>query len=472
MRINTLQAKDLKMEPVCDDRSEHDLLPGRREFLRAAGISLTAGTIFARQWPAQSATTFCKPESPPLGKVPLLQGMTDCESAQFRVLVNLHLPFSYRFLNETGTELAWQVLDRFVHPSYRIEGIEHLEVHGLNCQENYRLQILDAASGNLLEERFFRAIETDKSNGRFAMISCMNDNYIDEQGEMWRSVAESRPEVIFFIGDACYADKNSDGTEAGLWHRFVDNFKRLDVYRWINLIPIFATWDDHDFGVNNGDSSFHLKDATRVLFNACYGWKAKTDRLVHGPGVASHVRLFNQRFFLMDDRTFRSSARVNSGSQWGSVQEDWLRSAVNKNSEPVWLFNGSQFFGAYHRGDAFERHHAEQLNRVMHQFSRMSAPIVLGSGDVHFSEVMALERDILGYQSFELTSSSLHSRNGRWLHMIERNPRREASTWRHNFLLINSHAIRPGALSLRASSIGVRGQVYFDLTKTIDRLKT
>jgi hypothetical protein len=58
-----------------------------------------------------------------------------------------------------------------------------------------------------------------------------------------------------------------------------------------------------------------------------------------------------------------------------------------------------------------------------------------GSGDVHFSEVMEIEAAELGYPTFEIVSSSIHSYTFPGHENRFSNPRRRASTSSHNFVI-------------------------------------
>ena len=43
-------------------------------------------------------------------------------------------------------------------------------------------------------------------------------------------------------------------------------FLSLDYSEFAKTTPIIGVWDDHDYGVNNGDRTFSKKDQVRDIF--------------------------------------------------------------------------------------------------------------------------------------------------------------------------------------------------------------
>jgi hypothetical protein len=93
--------------------------------------------------------------------------------------------------------------------------------------------------------------------------------------------------------------------------------------------------------------------------------------------------------------------------------------------------------------------------------------VVFGSGDVHFSEIMSVDPKYLGYRTYEYTSSAIHSLNLP-VKLIYRNPRREAFTWHHNFLIIDSKTSGNG-LKIKAMAINARNSVAFSHEAKVTR---
>lgn len=437
----------------------------RRDLLRStalgsiamAGQLVTGRTLHAAEEPA-----FTSKE-----RLPIVQGMTDATSAQFRILGSFDRDLALRFTTGDGREvLPFKTLDRYRHPSARKSPIEHVLVEGLELGVDHRLQILNVENGKIVDERIFRALDLEKPNLRFAMMSCMLDFHTSKE-TMWKAVREEEPEVLFFVGDTTYSDFTVGSGEGSYWFRYLQTRRNLDVFQWRRLVPVFAVWDDHDFGANDGNSNFKLKDATKNFFQAAFGSVARPG-LVHGPGVSSCLRLAGQRFVLLDGRYFRSAPRAPSNeTHWGQLQEEWLFEQIGTGTEPTWLLNGSQYFGGYLGSDSFENHHPKQFERVLSRLSKVEAPVIFGSGDTHFSELMRIEPAKLGYETFEITSSAIHS----VLHTDGTeydNPRRMVMTNSTNFVMVDSSA-RAGSLAARVKCVGPERRNLFTTDLQVKR---
>jgi alkaline phosphatase D len=433
---------------------------GRRSFLKGSLIA-GAGLASSATSSKADASIFNIPQG-----LPTLQLFTDETSAQFRILVDPEFPIVYQITSSDGHPPLIESITRTQNPYDQRDCMEHLLVTGLSLQCKYTLKIYE--EGREIDSRDFHALDTQKPNGRFALVSCMMDLLTPIQGYMWDAMERAKPDVIFIIGDASYTDVGGSGSIESNWRRQMESRRALDLYYWKTLIPVVATWDDHDYAGDNATKNHPLNGHSIKVFQTMFAFTPRPSARL-GPGVASVVELFGQRFFLMDDRTWRDEWNIAQGLHWGDEQENWLMNSLASSSKPAWLLNGSQYFGAYLEKDSFEGRHPFQFKRVLEKLRSIEAPVVFGSGDVHFSEIMRIEKQQIGYETFEVTSSSMHSTTAPWINIRKTNPRRITTTWHFNFILAQANASRLGRLDLRALSIGKNLNVYFDQSASIIR---
>ena len=99
---------------------------------------------------------------------------------------------------------------------------------------------------------------------------------------VWSTVVEANPDVFLFIGDAIYGDwdgkKVVPASEKSLlrdWMKLaaIPEFKRLR-----KNVPVMATWDNHDYGTNNGGAEFPLKEISRQTFLNFFNEPAGSER--------------------------------------------------------------------------------------------------------------------------------------------------------------------------------------------------
>lgn len=416
------------------------------------------GPVFLR-------TTYARPR--PLGKIPVMQGATSQTETQFRVLVKTNHLYRYFIIEGLGG------VKREVAPRSRNgvatsqAAIDHIFVDHLEPDTTYWLEIQTTSSGQASERRQFSTLSARAVQGetlRVALISCLNDRYVDDQSEMWAAVAKSAPEIMIFNGDSCYVDQRANGTVEGMWSRHVTTRRMLDVFKWDRLVPIFTTWDDHDTGVNDSDESNPYLGVAHEYFASMFasdpvkGYDASK-------GLAFSFTTHGMRFVFLDGRSNKNETRVFS-----TDDEHWIENQIATSAGPVWLVNGQQFFGGYLMGaESVERTAPDQLSRIMAMGARAKVPLVLCSGDVHFSELMEIEKDQMGYRTYELTSSPLHSRTFPGHQFRSYNQRRLESTSRYNFVAVEMRAKAPEIVEFEAVCMGAYENEFFRIKTEVRR---
>jgi phosphodiesterase/alkaline phosphatase D-like protein len=354
--------------------------------------------------------------------LPVLQGLTSESAALINVIAEtndeIHLTLES---NDPEARIEWREL---TWPG-ATEKVIRARASGLRVGLNYQLLIY--RNRQLVDRREFAALNTQQEQFRVLIGSCMYDGEKPQEMEsIWARALERKPDVLFLIGDNAYADlvdgkylAPADGAQ--LWRRYAETMVRLPLYRWNRLVPVLATWDDHDFGVNDGDRNHPYKEQARQVFLSyfpqeqgfSYNWTA-------GPGVASRWNAFGFVFHFLDARSFRSP-RVEAAeqpaaqTQFGTEQETWILSGLEKR-KLNFLIKGDQWWGAYHRFESYEGSHPRSFKAWLARLRQSAAPTIMISGDRHMSEVMRIPNDVLGYETYEFTVSPIHARkySGDW----------------------------------------------------------
>lgn len=401
----------------------------------------------------------------------ILQGATDETQTQFSIVYSKKLKLqAIATISSRSTHLPahMETFDFEGQP----DAVTKFYFRGLKPQNTYQLEIYNSQTGELLDSREFQTLDSHKKNLRFAFCSCMNDEEHDPL--IWQSLLKQNPDVLFFIGDNVYADTGAPREGASpehLWRRFCEARRTLEIFYSKKLVPILATWDDHDFGLDNSDSLnyVHLPESQKN-FEIFFAQAPEfCEHLTSGPGISSAFNWQDQVFLLLDDRSYRlPSHHRNRYGHWGQAQEDWIIQQMDQGFATVWLINGSQFFPSIPFKESVSREHPEQLEGVVQKLTEHSSSVIFVSGDVHFSEITAIPEEILGYPTYELTSSSMHSRGIPGAPHVVRNRHRIAGEGRHNFLLINAPSQSHGQ-TLHCACILADGRVSFQQDITLKR---
>lgn len=272
----------------------------------------------------------------------------------------------------------------------------------------------------------------DAALSRIAFGSCAKQ---DRPQPIWEAVLETRPQLFVFLGDNIYGDTDDMSV---LKSKYVLLGNQPGYRQLQETCPILATWDDHDYGVNDGGSEFPQKRASQQLFLDFFRAPADDVRRTR-EGVYS-AQVFGPpgrrvQIILLDSRYFRSP--LKKGFQPGEPG-DGYRGVYVPNTEPhatmlgetqwAWLAeqlkvpaelrligssvqvladeHGSEMWGNFPR----ER---ERLLRLLRD--SLAGGVVLLSGDRHLAEIARLPAEHplgIGCPLHEVTSSSLNAPSG------------------------------------------------------------
>jgi alkaline phosphatase D len=185
----------------------------------------------------------------------------------------------------------------------------------------------------------------------------------------------------------------------------------------LSKMPQYAIWDDHDYGPNDANGSYILKDSSRNIFmnyttNPSYG--------EDGKGIYTKVSFSDADIFLTDNRYFRSSDRLMDTidgqpadkSFFGKQQMDWLKNALLISRATFKIIAcGSQILNPVSRFESM-RMFSSEYNDLMHflQLHNITGVLFL-TGDRHHSEIIKVPHPL--YPLYDITVSPLTAGVGR-----------------------------------------------------------
>jgi hypothetical protein len=394
----------------------------------------------------------------------VLQGVTDETNVQFNVVHKHddHLKFFVRDAR-TGTVYAPTEVQGIDRP-YSEWIVTRITFRGLPLLMKGDL-LLEGPGRQVKESRRFKLLDTSARNARIALVSCAA-GYLYSR-DIWRQLNAASVDLVLFLGDNVYSDRPNMVTKRPAdakqqWEQYIAARRTFDFFFRPDLVPALATWDDHDFGKDDGDKYFEHAEAGRQAFEDFWAQGAGVSRMHSaGPGVASAFTAFGIQFVLLDNRLFRTRTDELLATNWGEAQKSWLENLIRGGGRgPVMLANGAQFFGGYRGKDAVEMDFPADMDWLKWQLRLSGRAVGLLSGDVHFSEVMELEPEQFGQASVEITSSSIHSITFPGQHNRFTNPRRKAATSAHNFILLDVTATGQ-ELAGQATSVSSDGGFLF-----------
>ncbi len=253
--------------------------------------------------------------------------------------------------------------------------------------------------------------------------SCIKQN---QEVPIFDTILDQSPDLFVFLGDNIYADTEDMEVMRTKYQSLSEapGFARL-----MEQVPVLATWDDHDYGVNDGGASYPKRVESEQLFLDF--WKIPQDASVRTrPGVYdSHLfGSVEQRvqIILLDTRYFRGPLRKGDArvggpyvptddptiTMLGEEQWRWLADQLRVPAKLRIIASSIQFIAEDSGQETWSNlpHERERMLQLIKE--TQSEGVVFISGDRHWSEISMLEDD-LPYPLRDITSSSLNQKHGR-----------------------------------------------------------
>ncbi len=418
---------------------------------------------------ATSACALIGKEALATRTLPILQGLTSHQQSRFVVQVPKASAVAYYLRGPGG-------LKRIEHERQLLKGtssaLDRMEVFDLKLGPEYEL-IVAGPDGVLWDLRKFSAVDLGKKKAKVVIASCMDESFREVQKAIWAQVLAQKPDAIFLIGDNVYANQPARITsEEQIFRRYAEAREAIDLFRAPKLVPILATWDDNDYGMNDGDRTWLFKPAVTGAFFGFFPQEKAGAEFQRGPGISSWWRAFGVNFALLDNRSFRSPNGLDLPDQthFGAEQEKWIQQGITAAREPVLLVSGDQFFGEYKLCESYESNHPRSLSARLKDWRKSPVPLLFVSGDRHLADINSVPKALLGFPTYEITSSAIHARV--YPDSFERCPSPHQVVGidgAMNYMLVQIQRATRKQLSLDVRSFGENGKLHFQKTLVVNR---
>lgn len=238
---------------------------------------------------------------------------------------------------------------------------------------------------------------------------------------LWDDVVALEPDIWIWGGDNIYADTNDMEQLRGDYatQNAVPGYKKLKKH-----IPVIGTWDDHDYGLNDGGVEFEAKRGSQAEFLDFMGVPQDSPRRLQEGVYTSHdyqLPFGNIKVIVLDTRYFRTALTPDmdtnkrtkpnpygQGTVLGEAQWNWLEATL-KDSKANFnvIVSSIQFLSNEHGFECWGNfpHEVDRLKKLIVD-SRAKGVLFL-SGDRHISEFSKSKVDELEYPIIDFTSSGL-----------------------------------------------------------------
>ena len=257
---------------------------------------------------------------------------------------------------------------------------------------------------------------------RIALGSCMKQN---QPIPVLGTVREWQSELFVWLGDNIYGDTHDMAVMEEKYRKLAAKplFAALRAE-----VPMIATWDDHDYGINDGGREYAQKEQSKEVFLRFWNEPEGTARR-HHPGIYTSYRFTDPvlkrtlQIILLDTRTFRSPLARNVLASYkneyhpdsnpastflGDEQWAWLQQQLEEPADLRLIGTSIQFGHEYNGWESWTNFPTE-LERMVTLIQQTKANgVVFLSGDVHWGELSKLEVPG-GYPLHDLTASGINT---------------------------------------------------------------
>lgn len=211
---------------------------------------------------------------------------------------------------------------------------------------------------------------------------------------IWDVIAAKKPMFLLMMGDNIYSNSTEPARQRSMYLQMRAN-PRFRAFA--AQVPVYAVYDDHDYGANNSDRTQPGKERSlRTFFEI---WANPPAQTVEQPGIWTRFVAGQCEFWLLDGRYHRSPNDDPDGpnkTMLGMEQREWFVNTL-AGSKAVFKFPVSG--SSWHCGgaEAWNHQFLHEYNTILAHVRkhRVSGLILLG-GDQHVCKVSVRPRESWG----------------------------------------------------------------------------
>jgi predicted O-methyltransferase YrrM/dienelactone hydrolase len=265
---------------------------------------------------------------------------------------------------------------------------------------------------------FDKVLRSPQPVSRILFGSCTKQ---DRPMPIFKMIVAQQPELFVFLGDNIYADTADMDVMRAKYAKLKNNagFAKL-----MKTCPILATWDDHDYGVNDGGADYPKKVESQRVFVNFWRDPPNSPRRKR-PGVYD-AKVFGPKgkrlqVILLDTRYFRGPLKKGerrvggpylpsndkSITMLGEDQWKWLEEQLRVPAEVRIIASSIQCVSEASGQETWSNLPHER-RRLFDLIDKTEANgVFFISGDRHWAE-LSVASDATAYPIYDLTSSSFN----------------------------------------------------------------
>ena len=258
---------------------------------------------------------------------------------------------------------------------------------------------------------------TDPPDVKFVIGSCsyINEPKFDRPGkpygsnfEIFNSINKKKPDFMLWLGDNTYLREPDWNSRTGFIKRYSHTRAFPELQPLLASTHHYATWDDHDYGPNNSDGSFWLKETASEIFKLF--WGNPNYNVTGKGGITGFFQWSDLDFFLLDNRYHRTANNNLTGNRQmlGKDQIDWLINALSFSQASFkFVAVGGQVIS---NGAVYENYatYPDERKYLLDKIREAKIEgVIFLDGDRHHTILSKMQETKNVYPLYDLTCSSL-----------------------------------------------------------------
>lgn len=286
------------------------------------------------------------------------------------------------------------------------------------------VSVIEKPSGNILYKTNFtvnQVADLPFSVTRIAAGSCAQNSALP----VIQNILTRNPELFIALGDNVYIDSYSESVLKQTYEQHLTD--RFEFQELRSKIPIYATWDDHDYGCCDEDKDYPIKNESQEIFLNYWDEPLSSPRRTQdgiytsytiGPaGQKLQIIMLDTRYFL-DNKRSNSGCGINDYCPWnspsdktktilGDAQWSWLKTQLLQPADLRLIVSSIQFGNSYNGYEQWAEFPYQQKKMTNLLKKNNIDNVFFISGDVHYAEVSRLSVSGL-YPIYDFTISALN----------------------------------------------------------------
>ncbi len=258
----------------------------------------------------------------------------------------------------------------------------------------------------------------NKNEFVLSFASCNNQNI---KNNLWQPILQHNPDLFIWGGDIIYSDTEDMKFMTENYNKMKGDPAYVD---FKNQVPILGTWDDHDYGLNDGGENYSQKDSVQQIFLDFFDVpKDDPRRKQKGIYFAKEFKVNDSliKIIILDTRFFRSDLSKdptgekryipnNSGeiTMLGQEQWKWLERELTNSKAQFNVIMSSIQFLSYEHGFESWGTMPKEVHKMENILVKSKARgVIFLSGDRHIAEISKKDVKGLNFPLIDITSSGM-----------------------------------------------------------------